>query len=130
MWQKVLSSQLAWGGIWVLIMGAIFFFSSLSGSPVYYEPPFWLVIQRKGAHVVEYFFLTLVSFRLFRLWFPEESGKRVGLLAVGWAAMFAATDELHQYFSPFRGAHLRDVGIDLLGIFLASILLIILFRKK
>jgi VanZ family protein len=120
MQQKLPASYLFWGILWVLVMGMIFLFSSLPGSATYYEPPLLLVLERKGAHIVEYFLLTLVSFRFFGLLFTGESKRRIGMLAAAWALMYAATDELHQYFTPFRGAYMQDVVIDLFGIVLAG----------
>jgi VanZ family protein len=122
---KILTSKFFWGALWLLVMGIIFFFSSFPGSSVYYEPPFWYVIQRKGAHVVEYAVLALVSFRFFTLLFSQETWKRVWLLSLVWTLAFAATDELHQYFTPFRGAHLRDVVIDAFGVGVAFSLLLL-----
>jgi VanZ family protein len=125
--RKVLASKFFWGVLLFLVMGIIFLFSSFPGTPVYYEPPFWYVIQRKGAHVIEYAVLALVSFRFFGLIFLKESWRQILLLSLVWTLAFGATDELHQYFTPFRGAHLRDVGIDFGGAMIAFGL-ILLYR--
>lgn len=45
------------------------------------------------------------------------------LLTIGITVLFAAADELHQYFVPGRTGCLRDVGIDSIGIILASLIL-------
>ena len=53
--------------------------------------------------------------------------KRQFLAALLTAAVYAATDEFHQYFIPGRSAEVMDVCIDTLG---ASIGLAILFYLK
>ncbi len=119
-----------WGFVWICIMGTIFAFSTLPGSPVYYEPPFWLVLQRKGAHVVEYAALTVVSFQFFRLLFVRDTVNKVLVIAASWAIMYGVTDELHQYFTPFRGAYMRDVGIDMIGVLLGVVGVLVYQRYK
>jgi VanZ family protein len=113
--------------LWLLWMGVIFYLSSLPGGAVYYEPPFWLVLERKGAHVVEYALLYLLSFLVLRRWFTKENLRRVAWAAVLWVGVFAVTDELHQYFTPFRGAYIRDLAYDFLGIFLCLLVVMIYY---
>jgi VanZ family protein len=38
-----------------------------------------------------------------------------GLLCLAYASL----DELHQYFTPFRHPTVRDIGYDMLGVFIA-----------
>lgn len=128
--KPLVRSKFFWLSSWVVWMGVIFAFSSLSGNPTYYEPSIQLLIERKGAHVVEYFILFLLSAQVFSLYFSKESLLRISMLAVGWSLMYAALDELHQYFVPFRGAHIKDVGIDALGIGAAALLVYIVFYWK
>jgi VanZ family protein len=125
---RVSSRYLLWALAWLATMAVIFFFSTLTGTATYYEPPFWLLIERKGAHVAEYALLTFVSYQFFISIFPRESWQRVLLIAAAWALMYGATDELHQYFTPFRGAALRDVGIDAGGVLLGILFLLVYKR--
>lgn len=87
---------------------------------------------KKVVHAAEYFTLTTaVLFGLFRLW-PAAPGPVArtsaraasppgqgvwlrALLAVGVAAAFAVSDELHQAFVPGRFPSVRDVLIDVSG---------------
>ena len=77
---------------------------------------------RKAAHMTEYAILGLLSFAFYRGILKKE--KRQFLAALLTAAVYAATDEFHQYFIPGRSAEVMDVCIDTLG---ASIGLAILF---
>ena len=77
---------------------------------------------KKAAHMTEYAILGLLSFAFYRGILKKE--KRQFLAALLTAAVYAATDEFHQYFIPGRSAEVMDVCIDTLG---ASIGLAILF---
>lgn len=87
---------------------------------------------RKWAHVYIYCALgisTAVTVSLFlrtsrRASWRKERGLygRAALLSVAFCTLYAATDELHQFFVPDRAALLSDIGVDALG-FLPCILL-------
>lgn len=113
-------------------MSAIFAFSSLSGSSVPFEPPAWYIFERKGAHVFEYAVLMFLSVRFAFAWFPKESLKRIVFLAGAFSLAYAASDELHQFFVPYRGAKITDVLIDGGGILLVAAVLFIFghYRKE
>ena len=68
---------------------------------------------RKAAHMTEYAILGLLSFAFYRGILKKE--KRQFLAALLTAAVYAATDEFHQYFIPGRSAEVMDVCIDTLG---------------
>lgn len=110
---------------WMIV---IFSFSMMSGKLTEGPPPLWYYLERKGAHVFEYALLMLLAFRYFRLTYVRESLGRILLLAASFSLMYGASDELHQFFVPLRGAQLSDVAIDGGGILLAS-LAIVLFRN-
>ncbi len=111
-------------------MAVIFAFSTLPGKEMAGPPPLWYFIERKGAHVVEYAVLTLLAFRFFQLSFYREALGRVLLLSALFALMYGATDELHQYFVPGRGARFSDVVIDGLGVLLSAFLIVLFYRNK
>lgn len=117
--KTIIRSTSTWVLLWLVWMAVIFSFSSLPGSATYYEPPLRLVLERKGAHVIEYAVLFLLSIQVFSLLFHKESLKRILVIAFSWSLTYAVLDELHQFFTPFRGAYVRDVFIDLGGILLA-----------
>lgn len=112
-----------WGKATILWALVIFYFSSLPGSsyPVEVTPSYYL--ERKGAHVFEYCVLTLLLYGLVRRHFPQEKRWAIALLALFGSTLYGISDELHQYFTPFRGAKITDVGIDIIGGLLALITL-------
>ncbi|MCI4669954.1 MAG: VanZ family protein [Bacteroidia bacterium] len=83
------------------------------------------IFIRKAAHFTEYFFLSILFFRVF-WWYME----RRSAYFWAWAAsvLYAMTDEFHQRFIPGRGASILDVGIDGMGALL-GILLVWAFHK-
>lgn len=77
---------------------------------------------RKGAHMAEYAVFGVLSF-LFLAGYIKISGKSYRL-SLFIAAVYAATDEIHQLFVPGRAGRLSDVCIDTAG---AAIGLVFLF---
>lgn len=99
----------------VLWFGVIFFFSSRADLPK--DRIDWVdFIIKKSAHMTEFAILALLAFRAFGRPRPDYAF----LLAL----LVAFSDETHQWFTPGRGASLRDVGIDSIGITLASLWLL------
>ena len=70
----------------------------------------WHLLLRKGAHFTEYAVLAILVANALRL-----CGKTHWLLPVAVSALYAVTDEIHQYFVPGRACRLLDVGIDTCG---------------
>ncbi len=95
----------------ILIMGAIFFFSSLPASRV---PSFgeWDLLIKKAGHASGYALLGLAYF--FALPPRLSSGFR-WVLAMVMAILFALSDEFHQSFVQDRNSSIIDVGIDAIG---------------
>ncbi len=114
----------------VLWMGVIFSFSSFPGSPVKYEMPFTLYLERKGAHVFEFFLLALLAWNALHAFFPKE--KRSFLLSiVAMSVLFYAfLDETHQMFVPGREGKLTDILYDSSGILIAITAILFLTRKR
>jgi hypothetical protein len=113
-------------------MCAIFVLSSFPGSSVRYEMPLSLYLERKGAHVFEFFVLSALACNALRAFFPKDGfGFSVGLSAA-FALAYALLDEAHQSFVPFREGKLSDVGIDSIGIMSLVVMCVlwIRFRKK
>ncbi|MGB2895143.1 MAG: VanZ family protein [Anaerolineales bacterium] len=94
-----------------VIMGAIFFFSSLPASRV---PSFgeWDLLIKKAGHASGYALLGLAYF--FALPPRLSSGFR-WVLAMVMAILFALSDEFHQSFVQDRNSSIIDVGIDAIG---------------
>ncbi|MCW1888106.1 MAG: VanZ family protein [Candidatus Moranbacteria bacterium] len=104
-----------WGKALLLWMLVIFYFSSRPGSPYPTDTSLGYFLERKGAHVFEYAVLTVILMVFLRRFFQKEPLYGVALLAFFLAAFYGVTDEIHQYFVPFRGAKMSDVGFDILG---------------
>jgi VanZ family protein len=93
-------------------------------------------VIRKSGHMTEYAVLALLLFRAKRasrpldsisdttLWNPSDAA-----FAIGISALYAATDEFHQYFVATRQASLWDVLIDVCGASLAMLLLWLINRR-
>lgn len=77
-------------------------------------------IFRKGAHVVEYFVLGALLFRLFRFHFPKNS-HIVSAGVVLLSMLYAFSDEAHQLFVFGRQGRVSDIGIDAIGVFLSLV---------
>jgi VanZ family protein len=69
---------------------------------------------RKAAHFAEYFILSLLVLRGIR---SGRAGWRItwGLAALATATGYAALDEVHQLFVPWRGGSAADVAMDSAG---------------
>ena len=86
------------------------------------------LVIRKGAHITEYFILTVLTLR----WIRAEWGltqKRL-LLGVLFCVLYAASDEFHQTFISGRVGCTEDVLIDSIGIALAGGLFSLFGQKK
>lgn len=101
----------------ILWMGLIFYFSSLPGRGIQYPPDVWFYISRKGAHMVEYFVLTLLIIRVLRV--SKIKSQDFYRAAILFPLAYAFSDEIHQLFVVGREGKFLDVGVDLVGILLA-----------
>ncbi|MFH1611782.1 MAG: VanZ family protein [bacterium] len=100
--------------VWV---GIIFFLShqpSLqSGFPHYYD-----FVLRKLAHITEYFILTFLLIRALAEY--NLSKKKILIIALVLAFLYATSDEYHQTFIVGRQGAIMDVMIDSIGILLST----------
>lgn len=88
-------------------------FSAVTDSP---QLPFIDDLQyivRKGAHVSLYFILGILTMSAM-LEYKIKTGYKV-LLAFAVVVLYAASDEMHQYFIPGRAAMFGDVMFDTAG---------------
>jgi VanZ family protein len=91
-------------------MALIFFMSSLPGQDLP-EMPF--LNGDKLVHLLEFGLLGMLLFRAFRFPPISQSPFRMAL-AVG--IPFAASDEIHQLFTPGRSCDVLDFLVDIIGI--------------
>ena len=101
------------------MMVLIFILSAIPG----YEIPgfgFWDLTVKKGGHMFVYALLAVAYFR--GLAKGKNATKFHFLIAVCLAILYAASDELHQSFTPGRTPSLKDVGFDAAGAILGLVL--------
>lgn len=102
----------------IIWMGIIFCFSSFPGGGDYGFD--WIVfLERKSAHIVEYFILTILFFRILDV--KLENNKIAYAVSGAFVFSYAVSDEIHQHFVFGRSAKISDVVIDLLGFSLAAV---------
>ncbi|PIX90240.1 MAG: hypothetical protein COZ29_01020 [Candidatus Moranbacteria bacterium CG_4_10_14_3_um_filter_45_9] len=114
----------------LLWMGVIFSFSSLHGSAYPFDPTLAYYVERKSAHLVEYAVLTVLAVRFLYAIFLRETFSKILLLATVFSITYGASDELHQFFVPYRGAKMSDVFIDSIGVLFIAGIYYVLYRKK
>ena len=88
-------------------------------------------IVRKGAHFAEYAVLAMLIANALRQY--ALNNRLYWLLPVAISAVYALTDEVHQYFVPGRACRLLDVGIDTCGAIFGMCLfaaILALLRKR
>lgn len=112
----------------ILWAGVIFYLSSISGLASNMTV-FWDVFWRKLFHAGEFGLLNLLLWRA--LFYGEEASFKK---ALWWSLMmtvlYAASDELHQYFVPNRQCRWQDVAQDSLGVLLTSAMLYVIFIRN
>ena len=127
-----------WGAATLLVMGAIFFFSSQpasdssSLSELLLGTRFGQLLMRllpplseqgdshdirKYAHMTEYLCLGICALMFFRELTATKARGRLLSVCVSWpfCLLYACTDEFHQLFVEGRCCSLADVGIDGIG---------------
>jgi len=85
-----------------------------------------IFVIRKGAHLAEYGILAALIWRGLRSTglSPDHAWNwRLARLAVCLAALYAATDELHQSLVPSRTGSATDILIDSVGAILGALIL-------
>ena len=95
----------AWAGI-------IFFFSSVPDLKTGLKYDLFL---RKIAHVTEYFILAFFLYRALSGSFKMDP-RRLFISAAVFTLLYAASDEIHQFFVEGRNCSLGDFLIDSLGV--------------
>jgi VanZ family protein len=103
-------------------MSLIFYLSSLSGLPDFQS---FDLAAKKIAHFSVYALLYLLFFRAFQSVRPKvgPSSSRIYAFAAVATVLYAISDEIHQFFVPFRNATIVDVVIDSFGVLVMYVLL-------
>ncbi|MEI6650007.1 MAG: VanZ family protein [Candidatus Moraniibacteriota bacterium] len=114
----------------ILWMSVIFAFSSVPGGTPSAEMPLTYFLERKGAHVFEYFVLLLLIYNVLRAYSSYDHFGLKLALAGPLSLLYAFSDEVHQLVVPGREGKLADVGIDAIGIALGLIVIALMSEKK
>lgn len=99
----------------VFWMGLIFYFSSLPGLMVVKNNVEVDAVSRKFGHMLEFGFLAFLFYRIFAERFLFSVSRAV-FYGSFLSLIYAASDELHQKFTPFREGTVRDWTYDLAGV--------------
>lgn len=83
---------------------------------------------RKTAHMGEYLILAMLLMNCLQAYGIKH--RREGGYAMAIGALYALSDEVHQYFVPGRSCQLSDVLIDSVGVFLGVCLYSIIIKSK
>ena len=92
-------------------------------------------VVRKGAHFLEYLvlgislFWTVQDLRMRRGRAPDGPAGRAVLAPWAVGALYAVTDEVHQYFVPGRSCEVRDMIIDACGM-AAGVAIVWVWRRR
>lgn len=86
----------------------------------------WNFMIRKTAHFCEYAILGMWSILMFLQ--VDISNRACALFGISLCALYAMSDELHQYFVPGRACQFRDMCIDTAGA-AVGVILIMLIRQ-
>jgi VanZ family protein len=98
-----------------LYAGMIFYMSSQS-HPEEQLPSFLLKdVSDKVLHAVEYAGLAVLCYRAFRWAAAPSVGQQALVLAIVTASIYGITDEVHQFFVPFRESSALDWLADTAG---------------
>lgn len=102
-------------------MGLIFYLSSRPSTHV--STDYWTNFAvAKTAHIIEYAILYFLVFRGFYLSNNKKLlSKKLFILSLLTAIIYAISDEIHQLFVPTREGRARDIIIDTIGITLMYI---------
>ena len=108
--------QVFWYWLPVALYAGTIFFLSAQSHPDEQLPSFLLKdVSDKVLHAVEYAGLAVLCYRTFR-WAAGPSVARQALvLAIVTASIYGITDEVHQFFVPFRESSWLDWLADTAG---------------
>ena len=99
----------------VLYAGTIFFWSSQS-HPEEQLPAFlFKQVSDKVLHAVEYGILSVLCYRAFRWAAGPVAARQAVVSAIVAASVYGVTDEVHQFFVPFRESSWLDWLADTAG---------------
>jgi VanZ family protein len=126
-----LSKKQLFGSLLIVWMIVIFALSSISGVVSPYESPLWFVLERKGAHVIEYLVLAVFAGVFFSTYpWMKRGGRVLYWMVFLFSTAYALSDEIHQFFVFGRQARFTDICIDDIGVVLGMTVFFLWQRKR
>jgi len=108
--------QMLWYWTPVAVYAGAIFFLSAQSHPEEQLPSFLLKeVSDKVLHTVEYAVLGGLCYRAFRWGLNGQVAARALIIAIVAASLYGVTDEVHQFFVPFRESSWLDWLADTLG---------------
>ena len=116
-----------WTALFLSYSLLIFYLSSipLENAPMISQASGRVPYFDKIGHISEYFIYGLIAFRALR---PRT--KRALFLSILFLLSYALSDEVHQYFVPFRDPDISDFLADSIGLGLAGFLSLERFASR
>ena len=108
--------QVFWYWMPVVLYAGVIFYLSAQSHPDEQLPSFLIEeISDKVLHAVEYAVLSVLCYRAFRWGASGQVASHALLLATVTASLYGVTDEVHQFFVPFRESSWLDWLADTAG---------------
>ena len=114
--------QVFWYWVPVALYAGVIFYLSAQSHPEEQLPSFLLEdVSDKVLHAVEYGILGLFCYRAFRRAAGSAVARQAVVLAIVTASVYGVTDEVHQFFVPFRESSWLDWLADTIGAAIGAI---------
>ena len=114
--------QVFWYWVPVALYAGVVFYLSAQSHPEEQLPSFLLKdVSDKVLHGVEYGILAVLCFRAFRWAAGSAVARQAVVLAIVTASVYGVTDEVHQFFVPFRESSWLDWLADTIGATIGAI---------
>ena len=114
--------QVFWYWVPVALYAGVIFYLSAQSHPEDQLPSFLLKdVSDKVLHGVEYGILSLLCYRAFRWAAGPAVARQAVVLAIVTASVYGVTDEVHQFFVPFRESSWQDWLADTIGATIGAI---------
>ena len=114
--------QVFWYWVPVVLYAGVIFYLSAQSHPEDQLPSFLLKdVSDKVLHAVEYGILGLLCYRAFRWAAGPAVARQAVVLAIVTASVYGITDEVHQFFVPFRESSWLDWLADTIGAAIGAI---------
>jgi VanZ family protein len=108
--------QVFWCWAPVVLYAGVIFYMSAQSHPDEQLPSFLLKdVSDKVLHAVEYAVLGGLCYRSFRWAAGSAVSRQAVVLAIVTASVYGITDEVHQFFVPFRESSWQDWVADTIG---------------